>query len=278
MKYKESIYSGVGAGLLFGVVQSFSVGVVQGALLGIYFGIAMGGVLHCFVNFKIVKQQTTLPPEVLLPGERLINSKLANLVIRPRDFGLDDFAFDGLLWVVGMKKKESLGGALHLTNYRLIFKSHRYNRIRGMTSIFLPTIERLENRTVLVFRKLAVTTGSAKVEFVVADVNEVVAQFEAAQGQLDPETLDQLQSHVQDFPEKCSEELAPWSAINKLNRLFNFGKKATDIASAVTNPLAKLSSLFIGELLDKTVKENWQRALHNAEQEKIQQPPERDAA
>ena len=278
MNKKEAIYAGIGGGLLFGVIQSISVGPAQGISTGIFFGVAFGLMLRWFANSKTVKEQTRFPESLMLPGERVLHSKLANLVIRPADFGLDDFAFGGLLWVVGMKKKESLGGALHVTNYRLIFKSHRYNRLRGMTSIFLPTVQQLKNRSVLVFRKLAVTTASAQVEFVVGEVDQVIAQVDSARQELDDATLAQLQDHVRNYPDKCSDELQPWTAFNKLNSLFNFGKKATSVTGAITNPLAALSSRFVNELLDKTVTEKWQQVFESARPAEPDQTAKRPAA
>ena len=278
MNNREAIYAGVGGGLLFGVIQSLTVGLAQGVAMGIFFGVAFGVIVRAFANSKAVQEQTRLPESLLLPGERVLTSKLANLVIRPEDFGLDDFAWGGLLWVVGMKKRESLGGALHLTNYRLLFKSHRYNRLRGLTSVFLPTIERLENRTVLVFRKLAVTTGTAKAELVVGEVDQLIAQIEAAREQLDAATITRLQGHVRNHPERCCDDLQPWTTFNRFNRWFNFGKRATSVTSAITSPLSTLGSMLVDELLDKTVTQRWQKVFEPSETTDVAKANERPAA
>lgn len=65
----------------------------------------------------------------LLPGEYLIMSKFANMVVSVQDSGLSRFAFDDYMGLVGMKGKEAIGGKAHLTNYRIIFKSHFFNRV-----------------------------------------------------------------------------------------------------------------------------------------------------
>ena len=70
----------------------------------------------------------------LLDSEKLIQTKNANAVIKVDEHGLSRFAFDQLMWMVGMKGKEAIGGKIHLTNYRLIFKSHRINRLTGKFS------------------------------------------------------------------------------------------------------------------------------------------------
>lgn len=278
MKKKEAIRAGVGGGVLFGVVQTFTMGVAGGIFMGLFFGVGMGVLLYKFANSKTINDQTSLEEAVLLPGERILLTKQANLVVNPEDFGLENFAFDDLLWAVGMKNRESLGGAMHLTNYRILFKTHRYNRLRGMISIFLPTIQQLENRTVLIFRKLAVTTVTGKVELVVSDVDDVISQIASARDQIDAPTLATLQNHATNHPEKCSEGLESWDALNKLNNLFNLGKKTTGVARAMVNPLGALGSIFLSELLDKTLAEKWQQVFHDTERNKATEDSKRPAA
>jgi hypothetical protein len=267
---KEMVFAGVAGGLAFGIVQSFTMGVPAGVFMGLFFGIGMSLVLTKFVNSKTIKDQVDLPDASLLPGEVVLLSKQANLVIDPKQFGLQNFAFGDFLWAVGMKDKESLGGAMHLTNYRIIFKSHRWNRLRGMTSIFLPTIERLENRSVLVFPKLAVATKSAEVEFVVSDVDDVRSQIASASEQIDESTLAALQQHVSKHWEKCSDGLQSWDAINRLNDLFNLGKQATEAARVISNPFGALGAIFMSELLDRSLVEKCQQVYRVAEQRKAQ--------
>jgi len=278
MQKKEAVLAGIGGGILFGGMQILSTGFVAGLSGGVFFGACLGVMCYLFANSKLVKGQTSVSDEVLLPGERVLLSKLANLVIRPQEFGLDKFAFDGLLWTVGMKNKESLGGAIHLTNYRIIFQSHRYNRIRGMTSIFLPTVDRLENRTVLVFRKLAVVSGSARVEFVVSDVDHVISQITAARDEMDDATLAELKEHALAHPEKCNDALEQWTALNHLNTLFNFGKKTTGAASLVTNPLATLGSRLTSELLNRTIVDATQHTFNAVAEQKGKESSRREAA
>jgi len=245
MEKKIAILAGVGGGLMFGV------------------GVA--GLLHKFGNSTAVKAQSSAAGAVLLPGERILLTRPANLVVKPKDFGLEDFAFGDLLWAVGMKDKESLGGAIHLTNYRILFKSHRYNRLRGMISIFLPTIQQLENRTVLIFGKLVVTTMSTRVELVLSDVDGVMRGIVLAKDEIDEVTLTGLKNHVIRYPDRCSDGLQSWDAVNKLNDLVNVGKKTADAASAITNPLGVLSSIFMSELLDKTLIAKWQEVVDAGE-------------
>jgi hypothetical protein len=70
----------------------------------------------------------------LLPDEEVLHSRAANLWVRPSEFGLSEFAFGGA------QDAEALGGKAHLTNYRVVFAAHSFNRLTGLHSIFLPNI------------------------------------------------------------------------------------------------------------------------------------------
>ncbi len=71
----------------------------------------------------------------LVGDEQLLASAGANLVIRPADYDLGRFAADQLLWAVGMAGKESIGGKAYVTDCRIAFVAHRFNRLRGTLSI-----------------------------------------------------------------------------------------------------------------------------------------------
>ena len=109
---KEWIYAGLMGGIIFGVMQSLAMGFPAGLFQGLFFGVGLGLFLCVFANSKAIKNQTSVPEAALLPGERILLTKPANLVVEPKHFGLENFAFDDLLWTVGMKDKESLGGAV----------------------------------------------------------------------------------------------------------------------------------------------------------------------
>ena len=103
----------------------------------------------------------------LLDGESLIQTKSANAVIKIDEHGLSRFAFDQLMWTIGMKGKEAIGGKIHLTNYRLIFQSHAVNRLTGKFSIFLPTISDLKDASRFLVKKMHVATQTQQFEFVI---------------------------------------------------------------------------------------------------------------
>ncbi len=50
--------------------------------------------------------------EDLLPNESIVLKKNANAVIGVTESGLSQFAFDKLMWAIGMKGKEAIGEAI----------------------------------------------------------------------------------------------------------------------------------------------------------------------
>jgi hypothetical protein len=52
--------------------------------------------------------------EDLLPNESIVLKKNANAVIGVTESGLSQFAFDKLMWAIGMKGKEAIGGGYTL--------------------------------------------------------------------------------------------------------------------------------------------------------------------
>jgi hypothetical protein len=120
----------------------------------------------------------------LLAGERVVLSKPANAIIRLDEHGLSRFPADQLMRVMGYAGKEGIGGRLHLTNYRLLFKSHRVNRLTGAFSIYLPTITALHDRSRWIAKKLEVATRLQTFEFVVWGVPAFISAIQAQAGQI----------------------------------------------------------------------------------------------
>jgi hypothetical protein len=120
----------------------------------------------------------------LLPGEAVILTKNANAVIDVGAAGLSRFAYDDLMWAVGMAGREAIGGRLHLTNYRLVFKAHALNRMRGRFSVFLPTVRRVGDASAGIVRRIEVLTGTQRFTFVVWGVPRTIAAIDQARAAL----------------------------------------------------------------------------------------------
>lgn len=171
----------------------------------------------------------------LLAGERVVLSKPANAIIRLDEHGLSRFSADQLMRVTGYAGKEGIGGRLHLTSYRLLFKSHRVNRLTGAFSIYLPTITGLHDRSRWIARKLEVATRLQTFEFVVWGVPAFISSIQAQAGQITAMQATELAASqagggleknatvVQDMARFALEALAvvqnPLDAANLLNLL-----------------------------------------------------------
>jgi hypothetical protein len=128
----------------------------------------------------------------LLPGERVIVSKPANAVIRLEEYGLSRFPADQLMWAIGFAGKEAIGGKLHLTNFRLLFKSHRVNRVTGAFSIYLPTSTTLHDHSRWLVKKLGLGTRAQTFEFVVWGVPAFMARIQQQAAQITAEQAREL--------------------------------------------------------------------------------------
>lgn len=102
----------------------------------------------------------------LVPNEQVLYRKGANFVASLNESELDRFFADELMWLVGMQGKEAIGGHLYITNYRIIFVAHAFNRLKGQFSIPLNCITGTERKVKFPIYKLVVLTDHGKYEFV----------------------------------------------------------------------------------------------------------------
>lgn len=145
----------------------------------------------------------------LFRGEELILTKNANAIIRRSDYNMDEVSpgVDFLLGFFGMQGTESIGGRLHLTNYRFIFKSHAMNRVKGKFSIFLPTIKGIKDASVFLSKKIKVFTQTQNIEFVIWGIPQFIAAVEAAKGKIDPGVQKLITEEVASNYTKCGSGL-----------------------------------------------------------------------
>ncbi|NET33831.1 MAG: hypothetical protein F6K19_17725 [Cyanothece sp. SIO1E1] len=197
--------------------------------------------------------------EDLFEGEKVILSKNSNLIVTPKEFGLKKFAFDDLLWTVGMKNKEAIGGKIHLTNYRLIFISHSLNRLTGKTSIFLPTIKDVKNSSFHATKKITVETYTSKIDFIIWGIDKVIKSIQEQQSNLNLPDIEHICQLIIANPEKSSDGLKSWNALNTVNNVLLIGRKGEDVMNIVSSPFGALGSIFMKELIDKTIAEKWQK-------------------
>ncbi len=264
-----SILAGAVFGLLLGGIQaaqqladtglvsrSLTIGLIWAVCAGPLFALAA----YLFVNSGFVRKQICLDDADLLAGEQILHSTLANLVVRPKDFGLGKFAFGDLLWLAGMQDKEAIGGGLHLTTHRLVFKSHRLNRLRGSVSIFLPTIVDLRNSSLLLLRRLTVTTGFARIDLITPQVDQLIERIEQARSTSTVPSTAAMQDFVQ-RPAAGLDGLQPFRAVERINQAINLASHGQGVLELAGKPLVALSSIFMKELFDRSVADPWQKLM-----------------
>lgn len=181
----------------------------------------------------------------LLPGETLIMSKFSNMVICINEAGLSRFPFDEYMGLIGMEGKEALGGKLHLTNYRIIFKTHFLNRVRGTYSIFLPNIISVKSS----FNMLTIETKNQTIEFVVWFKEGLVNALSRERENIGQSYREALKSAVMTKTEAISLGLKKLSSSHLVNEIctgktnhLNFQR---DLTGLEKNSFLELKDLFL---------------------------------
>ncbi|CAL9340505.1 hypothetical protein [Streptomyces sp. enrichment culture] len=166
----------------------------------------------------------SLPPDSMFPGEHLVLRKNANAVIDVKESGLTQFAFDDLMWLIGMSGKEAIGGRCFLTNYRLVFKAHPANRLRGSFSVFLPSVLDVRNTSFAVTRKVTVATGLQETTLVLWGVPRFIDTVRALSAGLDPQQVAHLVRQVLQEPWKAGDGLKVAARLERLNAALSLAR------------------------------------------------------
>lgn len=180
----------------------------------------------------------------LLPGEKRILTKFANSVIRLDQYGLGRIGSEKLMELVGFAGKEGIGGKLHLTNYRLLFKSHRVNRVTGAFSIFLPTIREVADTSRLLSRKVKVVTRLQRFEFVLWGTQSFIREVREQASGLTEQEKQQLAEWASQGDERIGSGLEHNEKLAADVLTF-----AIDMAVVLKNPLEISNLLGVIDLL-----------------------------
>lgn len=264
MKTKQFIKLSSMFAIPMAIIFMISDGVLMGLIKGVLCGALFGFSMLAFTRIPAIKRQTKLRSQDLLPGEKIVTGELSNFVIRIDHVGLKRFAFDQLLWTVGMKNKEALGGKIYLTNYRLVFKSHQLNRLRGMVSIFLPTVLEISDNSNLIGDKIQIKTKYSNIELVVNDSKETISKIKNQIDNLNANDIQKIQQSAIEYPQKVSDGLTKWNSLNTLNNFILIAQKAEESTKLITNPIGALGSMFLSEFLDQTISEEWEKILNKS--------------
>ncbi|SFD02238.1 hypothetical protein SAMN05443252_11413 [Bacillus sp. OV322] len=130
-----------------------------------------------------------LKQEEFLHGEYVILERRANLLINPKDYGLGRMKYN-------LQRKEAVGGKMYVTNYRLLFKPHLINRVKGLHSILLHNIQNARDSSFLFMRKMEVTANNLSYEFVVGKREELMRTIETAKRNITPQQKIELERQM----------------------------------------------------------------------------------
>ena len=179
----------------------------------------------------------------LFVGEKVLITKNANFVIKLNDFKLKSLsnAIEKTMAIIGFANKEAIGGRLYLTNYRLIFKTHPINRLKGKFSIFLSTINSVKDTSVFISKKIELLTISQNYEFVIWGIPEFIQEIESTKQTIDKEKLKEL---ISNNYEKIGQG---FEHFNELDALVRAMPKITEV---IQNPLSLSSAFNIFEIFE----------------------------
>jgi hypothetical protein len=173
------------------------------------------------------------PSNELLSNETPLLEKKANLVISTDEAGLSRFAFDQLLGLADMKGQEAIGGKVFVTSYRVVFKSHGFNRARGTLSIFLPNIVHVGAPSSLLTRKVAIRTQMHSYEFVVWGGGALVQAVQSATAALGRDGAARLGSLVIEDRNRLGAGFQVCGTADAINRVVLGAEKIPAVAGTL---------------------------------------------
>jgi len=132
------------------------------------------------------------------------------------------------------------------------------NRLRGVFSVFLPTIKGVRNSSYFITRKLTLETYTTEIEVVLFDVKQMIGNIQSQLGKLNESEVEHLRELVIQNPNKLTDGLSKWDSFNTLNNILRLRKPIDNSVKLFLNPIGAIGSYFMNELLDKTISERWQ--------------------
>jgi len=186
---------------------------------------------------------TSLKQKDLFANETPIATKNANAIIMLTDYGKDKVngKVDAAK-IIGFHRSEAIGGQLHLTNYRLIFKSHWINRLRGKFSIFLNTIQDVRDASQMLAKKIQVSALSQSYEFVIWGIPQFLQTLDDARKNMSTEQMLALKPEIESNIEKVGTGLDYSKGVDLALR------GVLNIENIALNPLSLSSYIDIAEI------------------------------
>jgi hypothetical protein len=187
----------------------------------------------------------------LLPGELVVVSKNANALVRVSDVGLKRLPYDQGMKLLGLDGMEALGGKLYLSNFRLLFASHAFNRATGRLSIFLPSVVAVNNTSRGLSKKLEVRTALQSFEFVVWGVPALIESIDKQRQALSHDEASRLLDQVAHAPATVGDSFTISRAMDLIARnIEEFGGLAVNLVSDPCSWSTLIGLLELAEALD----------------------------
>jgi hypothetical protein len=175
----------------------------------------------------------------LLPTEVLLAPKLANLWVKAADHGVCRFPIGNFLG-----DNEAIAGKAFLTNYRILFKSHNFNRLIGTCSLFLPNIRRIRKGVI----GITVETIAQEYSFVMWFNGYFVDKaLERVQG-FGREDRERLRQLVCDHPDRIGERFQEGKLQEMLTGFLAGLTQALELVEKLSGPERATFSELVGFL------------------------------
>lgn len=190
---------------------------------------------------------------IFLDGEKLLLSKASNAVVKISDYGLNRLQYDQMMSVMGFNGKEAIGGKLHLTNYRLIFKSHPLNRVTGKFSIFFPTIISVLDTSQFLTKKIEVATHTQNFEFILWGIPSFIQAINSASNGLTETQKTDIKNYVKKDYEKVGDGLKISKVMDKI--ALKMPDTVNQVLEIAQDPISLTGILNVLELLEMIMKD-----------------------
>jgi len=191
-----------------------------------------------------------LKNEELYTEEKYILSKNANSIIKLSDYGLKAIrGTASAMKLIGFEGQETIGGRIHLTNYRIIFQSHAANRLKGKFSIFLNTINGVEDISQFISKKIEIKTLTQNFVFVVWGIPALMQEIQSAKEKMTSEQILKLEKLIKTEQEKIGSGLEFSKAMNYIvENSDKISSGLSNIQQIISDPLSLSAALNIYEL------------------------------
>ena len=143
----------------------------------------------------------------LFDGESILQAIAAKFAFQLDEQGIPRLRSDPATAAVDSAGKETIGGTIFLTNYRLFFQSHGANPFNGTFSIFLPAIVEVNDTSRFLTKKMDVSTSDYNFEFTAWGIPKLVGQITESRTALTSEQADTFLAAARATPTKCGDGL-----------------------------------------------------------------------